>query len=167
MCKVDRCKWPSKRKVYLGFLRLLLRYIWQSYLLFFMTESVLINNITKPDFIFQTQAAFVLWSCLYFYFFKSKTPWRFMCRNRNRGEKLMSSSHSLFTRLDHCISSFFVQYVKWKFLVSLEMQACPICFSGSCLVRDVLLRQTCERMFWWSRHLRGHAMFDKSINGST
>lgn len=74
MCKVDRCKWPSKRKVYLGFLRLLLRYIWQSYLLFFMTESVLINNITKPDFIFQTQAAFVLWSCLYFYFLKVKPP---------------------------------------------------------------------------------------------
>jgi hypothetical protein len=146
MCKVDRCKWPSKRKVYLGFLRLLLRYIWQSYLLFFMTERVLINNITKPDFIFQTQAAFVLWSCLYFYFFKSKTPWRFMCRNRNRGEK----THELKSFTLYQARSLYIKFL------------CAVCevkifgFFGNAGVSHMLFwKLSCEICFVKDKHVRG------------
>ena len=50
--------------------------------------------------------------------------------------------------------------MKWKLLVSLETQLCPLmCFLEAVLWEDVWLHQTPERMFGWSRHMRGHMVF--------
>ena len=45
--------------------------------------------------------------------------------------------------------------LKWKFLVSLETQLCYMMY---------FLKWSCERMFCWSRYMRGHVMFCWSIH---
>ena len=47
-----------------------------------------------------------------------------------------------------CFISLQYNYVKWKFLVSLETQLDHVMFSGSYLMKGCLLKQTCERIFW-------------------